>query len=181
MIEPTTWVPSAAGTMPQPTAAAEPLLDPPGVRSGSHGLRVPRGSLAANSVVTVLPGMTAPASRKAATLAASPPVSQKPVNSGEPCPVGMSAVSMMSLMPIGMPSIGESGRLARHRSVEASAAPGKAAVAVDEGTNRGFELGQPGQTTFKQCSRCVYAGREMRDGRRKSGRHWCHYGETSRR
>jgi hypothetical protein len=31
-IEPTTCVPSAAGAMPQPTAAAEPLLDPPGVR-----------------------------------------------------------------------------------------------------------------------------------------------------
>jgi hypothetical protein len=84
-------------------------------------LRVPRGSLAANSVVTVLPRMTAPASRKAATLAASRPISQ-PVNSGEPCPVGMSAASMMSLMPTGMPSIGESGRPARHRSVEASAA-----------------------------------------------------------
>jgi hypothetical protein len=121
MIEPTTCVPSAEGTMPQPTAAAEPLLDPPGVRSGSQGLRVPRGSLAANSVVTVFPRMTAPASRKAATLAASRPVSQ-PVDSGESCPVGIPAVSMMSLMPIGMPSIGENGRPARHRSVEASAA-----------------------------------------------------------
>jgi hypothetical protein len=64
-IEPTTWVPRAAGTMPQATAAAEPLLDPPGVRSRSHGLRVPRGSVAANSVVTTLPRITAPASRNA--------------------------------------------------------------------------------------------------------------------
>src|SRR5205814_8155905 len=67
-IEPTTCVPSAAGTMPQATAAAEPLLDPPGVRSRSQGLRVPRGSVAANSVVTTFPRITAPASRNAATL-----------------------------------------------------------------------------------------------------------------
>ena len=69
-----TCVPSAAGSMPAATAAAEPLDEPPGVRSRSQGLRVPRGSLAANSVVTVLPTMTAPASRSAATVAASRPV-----------------------------------------------------------------------------------------------------------
>ena len=71
MVEPITWVPSAALTMPAATAAAEPLLEPPGVRARSHGLRVPRGSRAANSVVTVLARMTAPASRRATTLAAS--------------------------------------------------------------------------------------------------------------
>src|SRR5215467_11365652 len=46
-IEPTTCVPSAAVTMPVATAAAEPLLDPPGVRRGSCGFRVPRGWFAA--------------------------------------------------------------------------------------------------------------------------------------
>src|ERR1700741_4114028 len=91
-IEPTTCVPSAAGTMPQVTAAAEPLLEPPGVRSRSQGLRVPRGSVAANSVVTTLPRITAPASRNAATLAASRPVRQ-PTNRGEPCSVGLAAGS----------------------------------------------------------------------------------------
>src|SRR5260370_10897456 len=82
-IEPRTCVPSAAGTMPQATAAADPLLDPPGVRSASQGLRVPRGSRAANSVVTALPRTTAPASRNAATLAASRSERQ-PANSAEP-------------------------------------------------------------------------------------------------
>ena len=103
-----TCVPSAAESMPAATAAAEPLLDPPGVRWGSQGLRVPRGSVAANSVVTVLPRMTAPASRSAATAAASRPPRQ-PANRGEPCSVGMSAVSMMSLMPTGMPSMADKG------------------------------------------------------------------------
>ena len=44
---------------------------PPGVRVRSQGLRVPPGNAAANSVVTVLPSTIAPASRKAATVAAS--------------------------------------------------------------------------------------------------------------
>src|SRR6185312_1346625 len=120
-IDPITCVPSAALTRPAATAAAEPLLDPPGVRPGSQGLRVPRGSVAANSVVTVFPRMTAPASRRAATAAASRPEDQ-PSNNGEPIPVGMSAVSMMSLMPIGMPSIADTGLLSRHRMEDASAA-----------------------------------------------------------
>src|SRR5499433_3823244 len=71
MVEPNTCVPSAVLTMPATTPAAEPLLDPPGVRRRSWGLRVPRGSVEANSVVTVFPTMTAPASRSAATLAPS--------------------------------------------------------------------------------------------------------------
>src|ERR1700720_3919566 len=82
-IEPRTWVPSPTLMAPTATAAAEPLLEPPGVRAVSHGLRVPRGSVAANSVVTVLPTITAPASRSARTLAASFSERQ-PRNSGEP-------------------------------------------------------------------------------------------------
>ena len=116
-----TWVPSAADTMPDATAAADPLLDPPGVRRVSHGLRVPRGTVAANSVVTVFPSITAPAARSAATLAASRPERQS-ANSGEPICVGMSAVSMMSLTPIGIPSMRDSGFPLRQRSVERSAA-----------------------------------------------------------
>ncbi len=39
-IEPPMSEPSANGTQPVATATAEPPLDPPGVRLGSHGLRV---------------------------------------------------------------------------------------------------------------------------------------------
>src|SRR5437763_175871 len=109
-IEPTTCVPSAAGTMLQATAAAEPLLDPPGVRSRSQGLRVPRGSDAANSVVTTLPRNTAPAPRNAATLAASRPVRQ-PTNSGETWSdghsdgsSGLGRLKQTSLARVSMPS-----------------------------------------------------------------------------
>ena len=82
-IEPNTWVPIATLTAPTATAAAEPLLDPPGVRAKSHGLRVARGCIQANSVVTVLPTIKAPAARSAATLAPSR-FPLKPANSGEP-------------------------------------------------------------------------------------------------
>ena len=40
MTEPLVCVPSASGTMPAATAAAEPEDEPPGVRDGSCGLRV---------------------------------------------------------------------------------------------------------------------------------------------
>ena len=120
-IEPNTCVPMPTLTAPTATAAAEPLLEPPGVRVRSQGLRVARGCIQANSVVTVLPTIAAPASRNAATLAASR-WPRKPANSGEPFSVGMSMVSMTSLIPTGMPSIGESGLPSRQRTVERSAA-----------------------------------------------------------
>src|SRR5215472_3199623 len=75
-IEPSTCVPSPAGIMPEAAAAAEPLDEPPGVRRKSHGLRVGPGGEVANSVVTVLPSTTAPASRSAATDAPSRPERQ---------------------------------------------------------------------------------------------------------
>src|SRR5580658_3829416 len=120
-VELMTWVPSAALTIPAATDAAEPLDEPPGVCAVFQGLRVPRGSDAANSVVTVLPIMTAPASRSARTHAASF-CERQPANSGEPISVGMSTVSIMSLIPTGMPSIGDAGFPARQRTVERSAA-----------------------------------------------------------
>ena len=68
-IEPPPSLPWAMGTMPAATAAAEPPLDPPGVRVGSQGLRVgpcSSGSVTAaspNSGVLVLPRMIRPARR----------------------------------------------------------------------------------------------------------------------
>ena len=49
------------GVVKAATAAAEPELDPPGVRLRFHGLRVTGGSKLANAVVTVLPRKTTPA------------------------------------------------------------------------------------------------------------------------
>src|SRR5580692_805037 len=71
VIEPPVCVPIAPKHMPQATAAAEPLDEPPGVRSRFHGFLVTGGSIQAYGVVTVLPMIRAPASRRFATILAS--------------------------------------------------------------------------------------------------------------
>src|SRR3990172_4452159 len=76
-MEPPVSLPSASGTMPAATAAAEPPDEPPGERDGSHGLRVgPRLEVSvddpiANSPRLVGPTTTAPAARSFATPVAS--------------------------------------------------------------------------------------------------------------
>src|SRR5919204_5889708 len=68
--EPPVSVPSAHVAMPLATAAADPLDEPPGTRSGSHGFRVaPYAEFSpdepmANSSQFVLPTRTAPAARR---------------------------------------------------------------------------------------------------------------------
>src|SRR5437667_4913889 len=99
-IEPATWLPIDTGTMPSATAAAEPLDEPPGVRDRSRGLRVGPGTVLANSVVTTLPTITAPASRSASATAESRPPDQL-AKIRLPKPVGISAVSKMSFSAIG--------------------------------------------------------------------------------
>ncbi len=71
MTEPAVWLPSAIGSMPAATAAAEPEDDPPGVWPGLRGLRVAAGCRLASSVVTVLPSTRPPARRTSETSAAS--------------------------------------------------------------------------------------------------------------
>ena len=118
--EPLVWLPTASGTCPAATAAAEPLDDPPGVRDGSWGLDVADGGMKASCVLTVLPMMTAPASLSLEISVASSS-GRRPCMSGEPHSVGMSAVSTMSLMPTGMPCRDPSGLPARRIASQARA------------------------------------------------------------
>ena len=66
-IDPPASEPSASGTAPAATVAAEPALEPPGSREAFHGLRVMpvSGELPVpfqpNSGMVVLPTITAPA------------------------------------------------------------------------------------------------------------------------
>src|SRR5437763_15369982 len=75
-IEPPVSEPSAAGAIRAATAAADPPLEPPGVRSGAHGLRVgPNAEFSvdepiANSSQLVFPMTTAPAASSRATTVA---------------------------------------------------------------------------------------------------------------
>src|ERR1700728_946148 len=76
-VDPAPSLPSPIGPMPAATAAAAPPLDPPGVRSVFHGLRVtPKigpsvWPLMPNSGVVVLPIMIAPAVRNLLTSTSS--------------------------------------------------------------------------------------------------------------
>ena len=73
MTEPPVCVPIANGTMKSATAAADPLEETPAVRAMSCGFLTPIAIGLANSVVVVLPRITAPARRSAATHAESLP------------------------------------------------------------------------------------------------------------
>src|SRR4051794_29200897 len=76
-IEPPVSEPSDSGTICAATAAADPPLEPPGVRSSAHGFRVgPNAEFSvedpiANSSQLVLPTMTAPAASSRSTTPAS--------------------------------------------------------------------------------------------------------------
>ena len=102
--------------MPHASAAAEPLLLPPGVRDESHGLRVGGGSKLAYCVVTVLPTNTAPAWRSLRTAVASLRAMLF-FHSREPAAVGQSNTSKMSLIPTGIPCSGPRQPPARISSV----------------------------------------------------------------
>src|SRR5438067_5565365 len=89
--EPLLCEPIAAGTTPAATAAADPIDEPPGVRVGSHGLRVAPGVMYASSAVMVLPSTIAPAASAART-AALVSVGVRPAKSALPFSVGIPAV-----------------------------------------------------------------------------------------
>ena len=110
-IEPAVSVPTAPGSSPAATAAAEPEEEPCASRDGSQGFRtggqgrpkeVPP---TAYSGVAVLASTMAPARRRAET---TPPSATATASRrcGAPAVVGTPATSMRSLMPTGMPCSG---------------------------------------------------------------------------
>ena len=113
-------VPTCTGPNPAAQAAAAPELDPPGLVSVSHGLRVmpcngqSPGDFQPNSVVVVLPNSTAPPCRKPVTSGASVVTAAVGVVR-LPRRVGKPATSIRSLIVTGTPSSGPNGRPAIQR------------------------------------------------------------------
>ncbi len=110
-MDPPVSVPSDQGAWHAATAAAEPPLEPPGTRSGSHGLRVSWNAEfsvldpIANSSMFVLPITTAPAaSRRATQVAVYTGV--KPSRMREPAVVTRPRVESTSLIATGTPRSG---------------------------------------------------------------------------
>lgn len=84
--------------MPAATAAAEPLLEPPGVWAVLCGLRVGPGAVTANSAVTVFPATSAPAARSRSTRGACGPASTSG-GTADPALVSIPSIRTMSLTP----------------------------------------------------------------------------------
>ena len=110
-IDPAPSVPSATPHSPAAAAAPDPPLDPPGVRSSAHGLRVtPKAGVSVNGQIVssgtfVLPMTTAPAARRRRTTSAS---RGRGVRSEASVPraVASPATSVSSLIATGTPSSG---------------------------------------------------------------------------
>ncbi len=133
-VEPPPSLAVATGTRPAATAAAEPPLEPPGVRSSPHGLRVTPHALVLvklrvpNSGAAVLPTGTPPAARMRATCTESAATGPRPMKGSEPWDVGMPAQSSRSLTPKGTPAKGPgSSPAATCASTRAAASPARSA------------------------------------------------------
>ena len=129
--EPAVSVPRARSTRPSATATADPELDPPEIRSGSHalrtapyGLRVPTRPVA-NWSRLVLPSTTAPAARSRATAVAS--LAGRYAYEGAPAVVGSPATSMLSLTAATRPASGSISPAAVLASIAAASASASAA------------------------------------------------------
>ncbi len=117
-IEPPVSLPSATSASPSATATAEPLDDPPGMRSASSGLRgvpnqrlIPLGSIA-SSWRFALPTSRAPAARHPDRHAASRAAGDARRSTAlDPAVVGVPATSMMSLTATRGPSPPSSRRV----------------------------------------------------------------------
>ena len=127
---------TAAGTMPEATAAADPPLEPPGTRPVFHGLRG-LGRVACcevipqpNSWERVTPTITAPAARSRRTSSASTS-DTRPARTSEPWSPVAPATSNSSLTPTGTPCSGPR-ETPRRNSVVRARASATAWVAVTQ-------------------------------------------------
>ena len=110
-IDPPPSPPVAIGTRPPATAAADPPEEPPGVRPGSHGLRVTPCSLVdvqltpPNSEAVVWPARTAPAARSRETWVESE-ADTRSAKTSDASVKGHPATGSSSLTPMGTPPKG---------------------------------------------------------------------------
>ena len=129
-IDPPPSAACAMGAIPAATAMPEPPEDPPGVRSGFHGLReMPSASLsvkekAPNSDVVVLPSRTNPASTNRSTSGSEASFGNRLVLN-DPYVVGQPATSTRSLTASGTPwnggrSSGDAARTTASAAAEAA-------------------------------------------------------------
>ena len=146
-IEPSVSVPTATAPKLADTAAAEPELEPQGLRSSTNGLRhwPPRAlqplderleRMLAHSLMFALASRTAPAARSRSATCESW-VAIEPSSASEPAVVVIrSAVSMLSLRSTGMPWSGPRGPFAARSSSSCLGQLERVRVGLDDGLER---------------------------------------------
>ena len=151
-------VPMDTGPRPAATAAAVPPEEPPGVRDGSHGLRVipVRGefvsALHPNSGVVVLPNITAPASRSRATDGASSSHGWSGLTERLPRSVGHPLVQWMSLIVVGTPSRSPTGDPSARCAAQRASLARAAAIPVSASTKtKALSTGSSRSTRSSTC------------------------------
>src|SRR5688572_7867193 len=134
-IDPPVSEPSATGVSRAATAAADPPLEPPGVRSSAHGFRTgPYAEFSfdepiANSSQLVLPTMTAPAASSLETAVASYG-GMKLSRMRDDAVVRRPLVQRLSLSAIGTPASGAFIHFCRSESIAAARASARSAAMV---------------------------------------------------
>src|SRR5216684_630834 len=134
-IDPPVSDPSASGVRRAATAAADPPLDPPGVRSSAHGFRAgPNAEFSfddpiANSSQLVFPTTTAPAASSRDTTVASYG-GTKVSRMRDDAVVRRPFVQRLSLSAAGTPASGASRHRSRSRSIDAARASARSAATV---------------------------------------------------
>jgi hypothetical protein len=146
-IDPSVSVPTASGARSAAIPAAEPELDPDGLRSSAYGLAVWPPSVDhplvpwvdlkfAHSERFALPMITAPAWRSLRTMNASPACASS--SAGEPAVAGIPAAWMLSLTRTGIPSSGLRGPRRVRAASLARASPGASGFTVMTACSAGF-------------------------------------------
>ena len=164
-IEPPVSVPIAATAMPVATAMAEPLLEPPALRSGATGLRVmPNADSSpvvpkASSCRLHLPTITASASRRRVTMVrvgAAPRsrrVGREAAVVGTPLEVDQvfqrdrNPLQRAAILPVGQPLVGAARFRSRFRLAH-----------QDEGVQLAVPAGDGGEAVVHQRAGCFPPG-----------------------
>ncbi len=152
-MDPPASVPMCSGPKPAAAAAPAPLEEPPGVRVRSQGLRVmpwsgqSPGDFQPNSVVVVLPTMTAPACLRPSTAGASSVAGVASVVR-LPRRVGKPARFSRSFTVAGTPSSGPRGRPAIQRASLSPASMMARGLRVAKAFTQGFMRAMRSVTAF---------------------------------
>src|SRR3954454_8667779 len=168
-VEPPPSLPWATGTRPAATAAPDPPLEPPGVRAGSHGLRVVRcrGSLTGRIPYSgrfVVPTMTKPASLRRRTTLWSSEAMKSRIRS-HACVSRQPRIARLFLIAIGTPANGRGSSVPTPAACSIARSPSMSMKAPSCGSSASMR-----RTLVSTSSRALRSPRRTRPASSPAGR-----------